>query len=118
MSALAAGRPALVVAAAGLLLVGMGLAAAAAAENAEPRRHTVTIEGNVYRPDALSVDRGDIVVWVNRDFFPHTATDTEGSFDSGEIPSNGSWELTVESSGELRYYCTLHPTMRATLRVR
>lgn len=117
MSALAARRLALVFAAAGLLLVGVGLAAAAA-EHAEPRRHTITIEGNAFRPDDLAVDRGDTVVWVNRDFYPHTATETEGRFDSGTIPANGSWALTVEASGELRYFCTLHPTMKATLRVR
>jgi len=111
MSALAARRLALVFAAAGLLLVGVGLAAAAA-EHAEPRRHTITIEGNAFRPDDLAV------VWVNRDFYPHAATETEGRFDSGTIPANGSWSLTVEASGELRYFCTLHPTMKATLRVR
>lgn len=116
MSALAARRLALVFAAAGLLLVGAGLAAAA--KRAEPRRHTITIEGNAFRPDDLTVDRGDTVVWVNRDFYPHTATDSEGRFDSGTIPANGSWSLAAEAAGELRYVCTLHPTMKATLRVR
>lgn len=117
MSALAARRLALVLAAAGLLLVGVSLTVAAE-ERTGPRRHTVTIEGNAFRPDDLTVDRGDTVVWVNRDFYPHTATATEGSFDSGAIPANESWVLTVETSGELRYFCTLHPTMKATLRVR
>lgn len=116
MSALAARRLALVFAAASLLLAGVGLAAVA--EHAEPRRHTITIEGNAFRPDDLTVDRGDTVVWVNRDFYPHTATDTDGRFDSGTIPANDSWALRVEASGELRYFCTLHPTMKATLRVR
>ncbi|GMU67166.1 MAG: hypothetical protein AMXMBFR36_34400 [Acidobacteriota bacterium] len=116
MSALAARRLALAFAAAGLLLVGVGLATAE--ERVEPRRHTITIEGNAFRPDDLTVDRGDTVVWINRDFYPHTATDTEGRFDSGTIPANDSWALTVEASGELRYICTLHPTMKATLRVR
>ncbi len=116
MSALAIRQLALVVAAAALLLaVGP---AVAAKERTEPRRHTVTIEGNVFQPNDLTVARGDTVVWVNRDYYPHTATDTEGGFDSGTIPANGSWEFTVEASGELRYFCTLHPTMKATLRVR
>ena len=117
MSALAARRFALVLAAAGLLLAGVGLALAAE-ERSAPRRHTVTIEGNAFRPDDLTVDPGDTVVWVNRDFYPHTATEIDRRFDSGTIPANGSWELTVEASGELRYFCTLHPTMKATLRVR
>lgn len=99
-------------------LLPLGAALADAGERTEPRRHTVTIEGNVFHPDDLAVERGDTVVWVNRDFYPHTATDTEGSFDSGTIPADGSWELTVETAGELRYYCKLHPVMKATLRVR
>jgi len=115
--ALAARRFALVLAAAGLLLAGVGLAVAAE-ERSAPRRHTVTIEGNAFRPDDLTLDRGDTVVWVNHDFYPHTATANDGRFDSGTIPANASWELTVEASGELRYFCALHPTMKATLRVR
>jgi len=117
VSALAARHLALALAAAGLVLVGASFAAAAR-ERAEPRRHTVTIEGNAFRPDDLTVGRGDTVVWVNRDFYPHTATDTEGRFDSGPIPAGESWALAVEASGELRYVCTFHPTMKATLRVR
>jgi len=102
---------------AGVVLIGASFAVAAE-ERAEPRRHTVTIEGNAFRPDDLTVDRGDTVVWVNRDFYPHTATDTEGRFDSGVIPANESWALTVDASGELAYTCTFHPAMKATLRVR
>jgi plastocyanin len=116
MRALAARRLALAFAAAGLLLVGVALAAAE--ERAEPRRHTIAIEGNAFHPDHLTVDRGDTVVWFNRDFYPHTATDTEGSFDSGTIPADGSWSLTVETAGELRYFCKLHPVMKGALRVR
>jgi plastocyanin len=117
MSALAAKRLALVLAAAGLLLAGVGLAVAAEERNA-PRRHTVTIEGNAFRPDDLTVDRGDTVVWVNRDFYPHTATESEGRFDSGTIPANESWAYTAEAAGDFQYRCTLHPTMKATLHVR
>lgn len=119
MSALAARRLALAfaLAAAGLLLAGVGLAVAAE-ERTAPRRHTVTIEGNAFRPEDLTVARGDTVVWVNRDFYPHTATASDGSFDSGTIPASESFEQTIEASGDFRYSCTLHPTMRAMLRVR
>jgi plastocyanin len=117
VSVLATRRLALALAAAGFLLIGTSLAVAAE-RRSEPRLHTVTIEGNAFRPDDLTVDRGDSIVWVNHDFYPHTATDTGGLFDSGVIPANESWTLTVESAGELRYFCTFHPTMKATLRVR
>jgi len=93
-------------------------AAVAAGERNAPRRHTVTTEGNAFRPADLTVDRGDTVVWVNRDFYPHTTTENEGHFDSGAIPAKESWELTIEASGDLRYSRTLHPTMTARLPAR
>ena len=94
-----------------------GVAGARHRDDLVPRRHVVEMQGMAFHPQVLEVQQGDTVVWVNRDFYPHTATDTEGRFDSGVIPAGQSWTLTVEASGELRYICTFHPTMRATLRV-
>ena len=36
--------------------------------------YTVTIEGMQFKPQELTVQRGDRIVWVNKDLFPHTAT--------------------------------------------
>ena len=49
---------------------------------------------------------------------PHSATSTKaGLFDSGSIAAGSSWTHTFKTSGELAYFCTFHPAMKATLTV-
>jgi plastocyanin len=80
------------------------------------RRHTVIIEGVKYEPEALTVKRGDTVVWVNKDPFPHTVT-AAGVFDSHSIAAGASWKYVVRKAGEYAYTCALHPNMKGTLKV-
>jgi len=42
-----------------------------------------------FNPAELTVHRGDRVVWVSKDLFPHTATAKDKTFDSGTIDANG-----------------------------
>jgi plastocyanin len=78
--------------------------------------HTVTIENMQFNPQELIVHRGDRIVWVNKDLFPHTATAAK-VFDSGSIASNASWSYVAAKSGEYAYGCTFHPTMKAKITV-
>jgi plastocyanin len=77
----------------------------------------VTLENLQFSPRELTVHRGDRIVWVNKDLFPHTATADGHAFDSGSIPPNGSWTYVARKPGEYSYGCTFHPTMKATLTV-
>lgn len=70
-----------------------------------------------YSPAALSVHRGDRIVWMNKDLFPHTVTATGKVFDSGSIEPGGSWTYAANKGGEFSYGCTYHPTMKGSLRV-
>ena len=94
----------------GGLLPGAGIAAG------EPATHTVIIEGLKFVPETLTVTRGDTIVWVNKDPFPHTAT-AKGAFDSGSIAAGETWKYTPRKDGEHAYICTFHPNMKGTLRV-
>jgi plastocyanin len=47
----------------------------------------------------------------------HTATSKAGRFDSGEIAAGGSWKIVAKRKGEFSYVCSLHPTMKGTMRV-
>lgn len=102
----------------GLLLSGPGPAAPSAAAAAKPARQTVTIDGTRFQPESLEVQAGDMVVWVNKDPFPHTVTAKAGTFDSQQIQPGASWKYTVRTKGEFAYICTLHPTMTGTLRAK
>ena len=99
-------------------VVGVGLVAAPAATTGadSARTHEVVIQGLLYVPETLTVRPGDVVVWINKDPFPHTAT-AAGAFDSGPIAAGKSWRFTAKKAGAYPYLCTLHTTMKGTLRV-
>jgi plastocyanin len=79
--------------------------------------HTVVIDGVKYEPESLTVNRGDTVVWVNKDPFPHTVT-AKGAFDSHSIDAGKSWKYTARKAGDYNYVCTFHPNMKGTLTVK
>jgi plastocyanin len=79
--------------------------------------HTVVIENMQFTPAELSVHRGERIVWVNKDLFPHTATAASHAFDSGGIAAGSSWTYVASKAGEYAYGCTFHPTMKAILKV-
>ncbi len=80
--------------------------------------HTVIIEGMKFIPEAVTVKTNDTVIWVNKDFFPHTATTEKKEFDSGEIKAGASWKHVVKSKGYFTYVCSLHQTMKGSLTVK
>lgn len=98
-----------------VIVCAMGLIAV---ERPKPKTHTVVIEGMRFQPESLTVARGDAIVWVNKDLFPHTATSEAGRFDSGIIQAEKSWTFTAGKKGEFAYTCTFHPTMKAMLDVK
>src|SRR5687768_1355182 len=96
-----------------LLQAGTGMGALAASTT-----HTIVIAEMKFIPETLTVSPGDTIVWVNKDFFPHTATAQDKSFDSRDIATNKSWKYVAAKKGAFSYICTLHPTMEATLIVK
>jgi plastocyanin len=80
------------------------------------RSHEVVIHGLQYVPETLKVRRGDIVVWVNKDPFPHTVT-AAGAFDSKSIEAGRSWRFIARRAGSFGYVCTLHSNMKGILQV-
>jgi plastocyanin len=100
-----------------LATVTLGLGGVDRAVSAAPAIHTVIVEATRFEPDILTVRRGDVVRWINKDPFPHTVTALGSGFDSKIIAPNKSWRYTPRKKGVFAYFCTLHPTMKATLRV-
>ena len=78
--------------------------------------HTVTIENMQFNPPQLTVHRGDRIVWVNKDLFPHTVTSGK-VFDSGSIAVDASWSYVANKTGVYAYSCTFHPTMKGRITV-
>lgn len=101
-------------------LLALACSAAPAGSLAAPTPvvHTVVIEGMLFTPARLTVRQGDTIIWKNRDAFPHTATSEGKGFDSKDIGPERSWKMVANRRGSFPYLCTLHRTMRGTLRVR
>jgi plastocyanin len=98
-------------------LLPLVLLVAAASCDARGREHIVIMRAMTFEPPTLSVASGDRVTWRNEDIVAHTAT-ADGRFNSGEVAAGTSYTVTVKKPGEVRYRCTLHPTMLGTLQVR
>jgi plastocyanin len=124
-----------IVAALALLACGASVGVTPTRENVQNKRkpatHTVTVDATSFTPETLTIKAGDTVVWINKDFIPHTASSDAGAsaahsgvggvevvtFDSGTILAGESWRQTFKSKGKAPYKCLFHPTMKATLRI-
>ncbi len=72
-----------------------------------------------FHPQQLEVQRGDTIVWINRDIVPHTATSTRKAvWNTGPLPQGKSGLYVARHAGEYPYVCQLHPVMRGDLIVR
>ena len=78
---------------------------------------TVDMGDFFFSPGTVTVDAGETVTWHNSGQAPHTATASDGSFDTGTINSGGSGSHTFNSPGTFSYICTIHPNMHGTVRV-
>lgn len=104
---------------AGLVLLLGGTTVGAAQRGRKPATHTVTMEGMVFKPAALTIRAGDTVVWANKDIVEHTATASAAKgFDSGMIAPGKSWKHTFAAKGSFDYVCKYHPTMKGSLAIR
>lgn len=87
-----------------------------------PRGSSVTqvieLRNFEFAPPRVEVFTGDTVVWVNRDAAPHTATDSLGRWDSGNLASGERWVWVAREAGAYGVVCRYHPAMRGALVVR
>lgn len=83
------------------------------------RTSTVTIMNRAYSPMVLAITTGDTVVWTNKEAAPHTTvSDNALIWDSGNIPTGGSYKRVFSSPGTYTYHCGVHPDMKGTIIVR
>ncbi|MTI88578.1 MAG: copper-binding protein [Balneolaceae bacterium] len=83
----------------------------------QAERHVIEIENLSFKDSVLTVQEGDTIVWVNKDFVPHTATADDDSWDSESLNENKSWYLIAEKGKTDSYYCRFHPNMVAKFTV-
>ena len=84
---------------------------------ATPPQIEVLIDGFAFNPASYNVPVGATVVWYNNDSVTHTVTARDNSFDSGDLSPGDTFQYTFEQSGELEYYCRIHPSMVGTITI-
>lgn len=77
--------------------------------------NTVRIVNLAYDPPQLEIAVGTTVTWTNDDQVSHTATSSDGLFDTGTIRAGESAEITFDEAGTFEYVCAFHAGMRATV---
>jgi plastocyanin len=71
-----------------------------------------------FSPKATSVKVGDKVTWTNDDNTDHNVTaDSGASFKSKDFGNGATFSFTADKAGTIKYECTIHPGMTATLTV-
>jgi plastocyanin len=75
----------------------------------------VTIKNFSFAPASSSVHVGDTITWTNQDIAAHTATATDGSFNTGTINQGKSGSHTFTKAGTFAYICSIHPSMKGTV---
>ena len=98
------------------LLSAAGFSAACHPAAAAPTEHVVVIDKMAFAPAPTDLRAGDVIVWVNKDIFRHTATDRRGRFDV-DLPAGATRRTTLRWTGAIDYFCRYHPGMTGRVTV-
>ena len=83
----------------------------------EPGANEVWIQNMAFNPSTITVAAGTTITWTNKDAVIHNVTSNTGLFSSGSISTGGTFSYTFSTSGTFSYYCTIHPSMTASVTV-
>jgi plastocyanin len=75
----------------------------------------VTIADFHFTPGTTTIHVGDTVTWSNSGPSSHTATATNGSFNTGILKKGQSASHTFTQAGTFAYACQIHPFMHGTI---
>jgi plastocyanin len=81
---------------------------------AAPRVHTNVMDKMKFGAVPAGIRKGDVILWVNRDMFRHTATARDGSFNI-DLPAAKSGRTVVSMAGAIDFYCKFHPGMKGRM---
>ena len=83
-------------------------------EKVVPVVHTIVISGMQFNPAELTLQKGDTVVFLNKDLVVHDITqEPDKAWSSSNLSPGQSYRMAVRESSN--YYCSIHPTMKGKL---
>ncbi len=96
-----------------LSVVVFGFSNSVLAQNS-PTTHTILIKKMKFIPEELHVNKGDTVIWINKDFYPHDVSKYDNNtWNSSPLNKGESWSKVVTETEE--YYCSLHVVMKGKI---
>jgi len=75
----------------------------------------VEIEDFDFSPDAVTIDVGQTVRWVNEGVEKHTATADNLEWGTGTLNAGESFQKKFDEAGTYTYFCSYHTTMSGTI---
>ena len=69
-----------------------------------------------FQPAELTVNKGDTVIWINKDIVPHDITEINRAWASPLLNTGDTWEKVVTESAS--YFCSIHVVMKGKLIVK
>ena len=79
--------------------------------------YEVEIKNFKFNPKTLEVRPGDRIRWTNRDGAPHDAAALDETWRTPILRRGEAGEVTVTADMNTDYFCSVHPSMRATLKI-
>jgi plastocyanin len=71
-----------------------------------------------FDPKDVTVKVGQKITWTNDDSTDHNVTaDSGADFKSKDFGKGATFDFTADKAGTIKYECTLHPGMTATITV-
>jgi plastocyanin len=80
-----------------------------------PAANELKIQAMAFVPQTITIAVNSTVRWKNLDGIAHTVTSDNGSWDSGNIATGGTFKFTFTTTGTFNYHCTYHPLMTGTI---
>ena len=82
-----------------------------------PTSIAITIAQMKFTPDIITMERGDTLVFTNKDVVDHDATALpDSAWTSGPLHPGDSWKLVADKSTD--YFCSIHVVMRGRINVK
>jgi plastocyanin len=75
----------------------------------------VAIADFQFTPSTITAHVGDTITWTNNGPSAHTATASDGSFDTGLLQKGATGSHTFTQAGTFTYSCRIHPFMHGTV---
>jgi plastocyanin len=97
---------------------GSGASTSTAAASSSGGGVTIKMQNIAFDPKAVTVKVGQKVTWTNEDTVDHNVTSQSGeTIKSDNFGKGGTFSFTPKKAGTIKYVCTIHPGMTATLTV-